>query len=168
MWPWFCFSTLTWRGRGGESKPSLFEMALYFAMTGTRNYDILIILQLANIVVLGIQIRKLTQTHGLRPHRAKHGFCKQRPNMLWRPHGATQNKYFQEKLIYVGASPILYAFLLLLAGTCQNMQTGFCACVCTYRRLGKMVQTYEHPYRPLYRPLGKMVQTYRPLKVKRF
>ena len=36
-------------------------MALYFAMTGTRDYNILIILQLANVVVLGIQIRKLTQ-----------------------------------------------------------------------------------------------------------
>ena len=53
-------------------------MPLYFAMTGTRSYNILIILQLANIIVLGIQVRKLTQTHGLRPHGAKHCFLQTR------------------------------------------------------------------------------------------
>ena len=54
-------STLTYWGEGGNSRGHYLQMFLYFAMTGTRTNDISTIMQLVNIIFLGIQGRKLTQ-----------------------------------------------------------------------------------------------------------
>ena len=143
--PDFAFQHWVEGGGVGNRNPAPFEMVLYFAMTGRRDmYRVLWIIKCYKVSFVLLSRRALLSTTCLMCRQSAFISTKQTSNLRGR------------------ATRVLPAFLSPHPGTCQNMQSRFCVCLCTYRRLAQMVQTYIYPYRPLYRPLGKIVQTYRP------